>query len=81
MKIATAVDIGKLDPPTDAYSKGSAATVDGAQALVNLEKLISNVIGFMTAIGSVFFVIYFILGAFEWISSGGDKGKTEKARN
>jgi hypothetical protein len=31
--------------------------------------------------GSLFFVIYFITGAFSWITSGGDKGKLENARN
>jgi len=72
------INIGGFQPPADAYSKGSN-TASGA--LSNLELFVSNIIGFMTAIGSVFFVIYFILGAFEWITSGGDKGKAEKARN
>ncbi|MCC6711003.1 MAG: hypothetical protein IT416_01485 [Candidatus Pacebacteria bacterium] len=71
------IDIGGFKPPTEAYSKGSN-TAGGA--LSNLELFISNIIGFMTTIGTVFFVIYFVLGAFEWITSGGDKGKTEKAR-
>lgn len=72
------IDIGGFKPATDAYSKGSDTTTG---ALTNLELFISNIIGFMTTIGTVFFVIYFVLGAFEWISSGGDKGKAEKARN
>jgi len=75
------IDLGGFTPPTNAYSKGSGATADGAGAIKNLELFVSNIIGFMTALGSVFFVIYFVLGAFEWITSGGDKGKTEKARN
>jgi hypothetical protein len=49
--------------------------------LTNLEFFISNLIGFLTALGSIFFVIYFVLGAFQWITSGGDKGKLESARN
>ncbi|NCN45611.1 MAG: hypothetical protein COU63_03690 [Candidatus Pacebacteria bacterium CG10_big_fil_rev_8_21_14_0_10_36_11] len=75
------IDLGGFTPPTDAYSKGSGSSANGAQALKNLELFISNIIGFMTALGGIFFVIYFVLGAFEWISSGGDKGKVEKARN
>lgn len=71
-------NIGGFTPPTNAYSQGSNSA---SGALSNLELFISNIIGFMTAIGSVFFVIYFVLGAFEWITSGGDKGKVEKARN
>jgi len=75
------IDLGGFTPPTDAYSKGSGSSANGAQALKNLELFISNIIGFMTALGGIFFVIYFVLGAFEWISSGGDKGKVENARN
>lgn len=75
------IDLGGFTPPTDAYSAGSEASVDGAGALKNLETFISNIIGFMTVLGSVLFVLYFVLGAFEWVTSGGDKGKTEKARN
>jgi hypothetical protein len=78
MKIAKTIDIGGFTPPSDAYSTGSE-TAEGA--LSNLELFISNIIGFITAIGGVFFVLYFVIGAFEWISSGGDKGKVEKARN
>jgi hypothetical protein len=75
------IDLGGFTPPTDAYSEGSGATVDGTGAINNLELFISNIMGFMTALGSVFFVIYFVTGSFEWVTSGGDKGKTEKARN
>jgi len=79
MKIAQkTIDIGGFNPPSDAYSQGSNTQ---AGALSNLELFISNIIGFITAIGGVFFVLYFVIGAFEWISSGGDKGKVEKARN
>lgn len=79
MKIAQkTIDIGGFTPPSNAYSQGSTTE---AGALSNLELFISNIIGFITAIGGVFFVLYFVIGAFNWISSGGDKGKVEKARN
>ena len=32
-------------------------------------------------IGSLAVIVYFLLGAFTWITSGGDKGKVEEARN
>ena len=35
----------------------------------------------MISMGAIFVLIYFIWGAIEWISSGGDKGKVENARN
>ena len=75
------IDLGTFDPPTGAYSEGSGDDPSGGTALTNVETLISNVIGLLTVLASLMFVIYFILGAFEWISSGGDKGKLEKARN
>jgi len=70
--------IGSFTPPTEAYSAGSE-TDQGA--LANLEGFISNLIGFMTVLASLFFVIYFVIGAFGWVTSGGDKGKLESARN
>ena len=32
-------------------------------------------------LGSLAVIAFFLLGAFEWITSGGDKAKTEEARN
>jgi hypothetical protein len=75
------VDLGTFQPATDAYSAGSGDDPSGGLALANMETLISNLIGALTVVGSILFVVYFILGAFEWISSGGDKGKLEHARN
>lgn len=72
------IPLGKFTPPTTAYSAGSD-TAEGA--LGNLESLISNIIGFLTVLASLFFVVYFIIGAFQWVTSGGDKGKLETARN
>lgn len=71
------VPLGTIDPVTDAYSKGSTTE---AGALTNFELFISNLIGFLTTLAAIFFIIYFFLGAFGWVTSGGDKGKTEKAR-
>ncbi|NCN45610.1 MAG: hypothetical protein COU63_03685 [Candidatus Pacebacteria bacterium CG10_big_fil_rev_8_21_14_0_10_36_11] len=35
----------------------------------------------LISIGAIMVLIFFIWGALEWISSGGDKGKVENARN
>lgn len=72
------IPLGRFTPPTGAYSTGSE-TESGA--LDNFESLISNILGVLTVLASLFFVIYFVVGAFEWVSSGGDKGKLEHARN
>lgn len=74
------LQLGKILPVTDAYSKGSEAT-SGAGAILNLELLISNMIGLITVVGAMFFLVEFFIGGFNWVSSGGDKGKVETARN
>lgn len=42
---------------------------------------LSNVIGFITLVGALFFLVYLVLAGFEWLQAGGDSGKTEKAKN
>ena len=72
--------LGKIQPITDAYSKGSEAA-GGAGAVSNLELLIGNMIGMITIVAALFFLVEFFIGAFNWVSSGGDKGKVDTARN
>lgn len=47
----------------------------------NLEIILSNVLGLMTTIGAIFFVVYFVMAAVEWITAGGESGKITNARN
>jgi len=70
---------GGLTPPTDAYSEAGTKTNQGT--LQNLELFISNIIGVLTLLAGIFFIIYFILGAFKWVTAGGDSGKVGKARD
>ncbi len=59
-----------------------AANVDTQEgALTNFELIISNFIGFMTMLAGIFFVIYFVIAAFNWITSGGDTGKLQNSRD
>ena len=41
---------------------------------------LSNIIGFLTLLGGLFFALYFIIAAFDWLRAGGDKSKVEKAQ-
>lgn len=41
---------------------------------------LSIIIGFVTILGSIFFAIYFVIAAFDWLRAGGDKGNVEKAQ-
>lgn len=71
--------LGTLRPPTDSYSDGSAASAVNATA--NLENFISAIIGLLTILAGLFFIVYFLLAAFKWITAGGDSGKVSKARD
>lgn len=42
--------------------------------------IMSKIIGILTVSGALWFVIQFILGAFRWITSGGDAKAVEGAR-
>jgi len=68
-----------LQPPSTAWSKGSATS--SKSALNNMTDMISSVITIATVLAAIFFIIYFILAAFSWITSEGDSGKLQKARN
>lgn len=74
-------------PTLIAQSLGSfesqSPLTDGAETDpgASLETIMSNVIGFLTIIGALFFIVYFFIGALEWISSAGDSGKLSNARN
>ena len=43
--------------------------------------LLNGVLSFVMVIAALLVFLYLILGGIEWITSGGDKGKTESARN
>ena len=43
--------------------------------------IISNVIGFLTIVAGLWFLIQFMLAAVSWISAGGDKGKVTQAKD
>lgn len=53
-------DLGSFTPPTETYSAGSGI---GKGAITNAEALISTIIGFLTVLGAIFFVINFVSGA------------------
>lgn len=73
-----AESLGTLQPATTAYSDGSA---DSQTAVTNIEGFLSAMIGLLTVLGGLFFVVYFLLAALKWITAGGDSGKVSKARD
>ncbi len=49
--------------------------------VVNVVQFLSSLIGFLTVLGAIFFIVQLILAAFKWLTAGGDSGQVEKARN
>jgi len=47
----------------------------------NIGSLITSLLTFVMLIAALLILMYLIWGGIQWITSGGDKGKTEEARN
>lgn len=47
----------------------------------DLGALINSVLNIVMVVALLLVFLYLILGGIQWITSGGDKGKTEEARN
>ncbi|MFZ5376326.1 MAG: hypothetical protein ACOZAN_01495 [Patescibacteria group bacterium] len=73
-----AVKLGDITPPSAKYNQGS---INNETALKNGETIISNIIGVLTILGGIFYVVYFVVACIEWINAGGDSGKAQKARD
>lgn len=73
-------NLGSFKPPVE---NEFTQTSKGGEfwAFTNLEKIISNTIGLMTVIAGLFFLYQFVIAALNWVTSGGEKGKLESARN
>lgn len=67
------------------FDTSNAPFTDGLEtregALNNLELFISNVVGVLTVFAAIFFIIYFLIAALTWVTSGGDSGKLQNARD
>lgn len=61
--------------PTLLADPGAESGVGGI-----LEKVFTSIIGTLTLFAGLMFIIYFILGAFNWITSAGKTEQIEKAK-
>lgn len=59
------------------YDPGS--TIETASK--GLSDIISNIVGLLTIVAGISFLIYFTIGGISWITAGGDTGKIEEAKN
>ncbi|MFA6814366.1 MAG: hypothetical protein GX943_01485 [Candidatus Pacebacteria bacterium] len=76
--IAQSVDLGSIEPVTNIRQPES---LESASVLSTLEVWISDIIGVITILGTLFFIVYAFIAAFNWITAAGDKSKIEKARD
>ena len=44
------------------------------------ESLISTIVGVLTVVAGLAFLLYFVLGGLTWITAGGEKDKVQKAQ-
>lgn len=77
--LAAEIDLGPLKPPTQAFAPLPGTGVEAVGAPI--ASFISNFLGFITGLAGLMFLIYLIFAGLSWVSSGGDKGKVEAARN
>ena len=66
----------------NAFAAIKAETVaPGKGFATDIGAMLNGLISFVMVIAALLVFLYLIWGGIEWISSGGDKGKTESARN
>lgn len=64
------------DAVNDVVEGGGA----GTEVVDVFSQQFSNIIGLITVIAGIFFIVNFLIAGFDWIQSSGDSGKVEKAR-
>ena len=70
--------LGSIQPVTD--SRAPADLSEG-EVLSTIELWISDIIGVITVLATLFFIVYAFISFFNWITAAGDQGKIEKARD
>jgi hypothetical protein len=76
-----AVQLKGFEDPAQVGLFNDVDSMVDTNAASNIELFISRIIGGVTILGGLTFLMYFIMGAYEWISAGGDSGKIQKARD
>ena len=80
LKALVAVLIPLIFAPP-AYAESVRLTQPPGYQIENLGLLISNAIGVALIVAGILVFVYLVWGGIQWISSGGDKAKTEEARS
>lgn len=71
---------GAFSPAPGSYTFISPTTPGAGPLSDRLSLVLSNIIGFITVIGGLAFIYYFILATINWVTAGGDAQKVTLAR-
>lgn len=71
--------LGDFKAPSAAFAPSVEPT--GVEAASTLEHIASMAIGGITLVAAVYFMFVLIIAGFTWLSSAGESGKLENARN
>ncbi|MBU0570382.1 hypothetical protein KKB40_06450 [Patescibacteria group bacterium] len=77
-KLAQAIH--PLGQPLEGLGQPGLAGVDSGTAPDVLDSVLSIIIGTLTTIAAIWFVFQIIIGAYNWMSAGGDKGAVQQAQ-
>ncbi len=66
---------GAITPQAGGYTANVTTNPAGT-----VELILTNVLTVLTIVGGIMFLLYFLIGALQWVSAGGEKGKIEKAK-
>lgn len=75
--LLAARDLGTILPDDLPYTNIATTGAIGR----SFAQYASSIFGFLTIVAGLAFMLYFVLGAVKWITSGGDKGQVESARD
>jgi cytochrome bd-type quinol oxidase subunit 2 len=84
LALATASAVGSMLPMVQTVKAAEVTGINitpGTGYALNVSTLFSSILNIVMLIAALLVFGFLIMGGIEWITSGGDKGKTESARN
>ena len=78
---ASLATVGFMQTAASAFASQIQVSENVEGFATDLGDVINGVLSFVMVIAALLVLFYLIMGGIEWITSGGDKGKTESARN
>src|SRR3989338_5045042 len=77
----TSAALGLLAQATHAFAQNIGVGQPTEARIQDLGKLVSTGVSVVIILSGILVFVYLVWGGLEWLTSGGDKGKTESARN